>query len=155
MNFYLELAYMLLEEMIPLDQISLMDVKNKQKAENLFKTSSDFAEAGISSKSVSGLWNYIIYNNKPVGLIVVTIIDQQRRRIGKIDSVVIKDEYRGMGLLRGELLLFDKYDLDLLVATIKDYLSSSSKAHLKLGFKKHKPDIDWHEYILHKKDISK
>jgi len=149
-----EAAYFsLLEDVVPMSAISLKDVTNIKEAVALFKSSSDFEESGISDKNEGGLWNYIMYEDKPAGLIVVTIVDQKRRRICEINSVVIKEEYRGKGLLRGELLLFDKYKVDMLIAEVKDYNTQSAKAHKKLGFKKHKPDVDWHDFVLRKKDL--
>jgi RimJ/RimL family protein N-acetyltransferase len=80
-----------------------------------------------------GLYHILILNKDKVGIAGV-ILNPKRKEFGFF-QIYIDKRYRGKGILKeAAKLIFKKYKLKSLIATIKKYNKASIKGHLKAGF---------------------
>ena len=80
-----------------------------------------------------GLYHILLSNRVRVGIVGV-ILNPKHKDYGFF-QIYIEKKYRGKGILKKAAeLVFKKYKLTSLIATIKKYNKASIKGHLKGGF---------------------
>ena len=80
-----------------------------------------------------GLYHILTLNGKKVGIAGV-ILNPKRKEFGFF-QIYIEKSYRGQNLLKkAAQLIYKKYKLKSLIATIKKHNKASIKGHLKAGF---------------------
>jgi len=79
----------------------------------------------------NGIYHTILFNNKKVG--IVGYIKTKDSKIGFV-QIIISPKFRGKGFMISEDILAKKYNLKVLLATIKKENVQSIKAHKKIGF---------------------
>lgn len=81
-----------------------------------------------------GLYHILLFRRKEKVGITGVILNPKRKEFGFFQIYIVK-KYRGKDILKKAAdLIFNKYKLKSLIATIKKYNKASIKGHLKAGF---------------------
>jgi len=112
--------------------IRILD-KHKNQVYDFIKTIYNFQLAGINPNR-SYPWFYLSHENKKIGVVVCRIDNTVFGKTGYLQTVIHQD-FRGQGLLKLTLDLFDNFvKLDCLLSLIHKNNDRACKARLRTGF---------------------